>query len=336
MKPHCQRIYTILFMLFIWFGAISAARADSCSGTMTDMVFSNVSPIAAANVNTSGTLTVTCSWTALTGFPPLLLFPNVTFCVYLGTGSGGTTGAYRAMLSGAAKLPYNLYTDTTYAASSVWGGGAMANTLPVSGTMGGLLALGTISKTFTIAGQIPGNSLAGVVSGGGGDAAYASTFSTDAVLNYAFYGSVKPACTSGGTALVNFQVRANVINDCVVNASVMNFGPTKVLTQPVRATSTLSVLCTANANYRISLNGGQNGTVAARKMKNTVTGESIAYQISSTLDGALWGDGTGGSAPVAAVGTGAQQSISLFGYVGAQTTPTPGDYKDTVTATIYF
>lgn len=331
-----RRICAILFILILWCGAAAPARADSCSGTMTDMVFSNVSPIAAVNVNTSGTLTVTCTWTALTGIPPLLLFPNVTFCVYLGVGSGGTSGAYRAMLAGAAKLPYNLYVDTTYAPSAVWGGGAMVNTQPIAATMGGLLAVGTVSKTFAISGQIPGNALTGVVSGGGGDAAYASTFSTDAVLNYAFYGLTKPACTSGSTALVNFQARANVINDCVVNASVMDFGPTRVLTQAARATASLAVLCTANANYRVSLNGGLNGTVAARKMKNAVTGELISYTISSTLDGTVWGDGTAGSAPVAAVGTGAQQLITLFGNVGAQTTPTPGDYKDTVTATIYF
>ena len=165
---------TLFLVLVTWCGTASVARADDCKATMTDMVFTNVSPIAAADVNTSGTLSVTCTFSLLTGIPPQLLFPNVTYCVFLGVGSGGTTGSYRAMVSGAARLPYNLYVDTTYAPTSVWGGGAMVNTVPVNGTINALLALGWVTNTYTISGRIPGNALAAVASGGGGDAAYAS------------------------------------------------------------------------------------------------------------------------------------------------------------------
>jgi spore coat protein U-like protein len=329
-------LHLLAFLVVAWLGCTGVARADDCKATMTDMVFTNVSPIAATDVDTSGTLTVTCTFSLLTGIPPQLLFPNVTYCVFLGVGSGGTTGQYRAMVSGASRLPYNLYTNTTYAPASVWGGAAMVNTLPVNGTITALLALGAITNTYTISGRIPGAALVGVASGGGGDAAYASAYSADATLSYAFYNSPKPACTAGVSSNFSFQVKANVINDCVVNAGVLNFGPTKVLVQPVRTMATLGVQCTANANFRISLNGGLNGTVAARRMKNSVTGEFIPYKISDTLDGAVWGDGTNGTAPVTAVGTGSAQNLGLYGYVAPQKTPTPGDYKDTVTATIYF
>jgi spore coat protein U-like protein len=318
------RAAMIVFVL--WWGCAGVARADNCTATMTDVVFTNVSPIAAANVDSSGTLKVTCNFSLLTGIPPQLLFPNVTYCVFLGVGSGGTTGAYRAMVSGTAKLPYNLYVDTTYAPTSVWGGGAMVNTVPVTGTITTLIALGGITNTYTISGRIPGSALTAVASGGGGDAAYLSAYSADATLSYAFYNGVKPACTAGTTTTFSFQVRANVVNDCVVNAGVLNFGPTRVLVQPVRANATLGVQCTNNANFRISLNGGLNGTTAARRLKNA----------SDTLDGNVWGDGTNGTNPVTAVGTGTQQNLTLYGFVGAQKTPTPGDYKDTVTATIYF
>jgi len=325
----------VLFLTLAWGGA-GAARADDCTATMTDMVFTNVSPIAGSDVNTSGTLVVKCTFSLLTGIPPQLLFPNVTYCVFLGVGSGGTTGQYRAMVSGAARLPYNLYLDTTYTPASVWGGGAMVNTQPVSGTITALIALGFVTNTYTISGRIPGSALTAVASGGGGDAAYASTYSADATVSYAYYSSTKPPCTAGSSSTFSFQVRANVINDCVVNAGVLNFGPTKVLVQPVRSLATLGVQCTANANYRISLNGGMNGTTAARRMKNSVTGEFIPYKISDTLDGAVWGDGTNGTTPVTAVGTGSLQNLGMYGYVAPQKTPTPGDYRDTVTATIYF
>lgn len=325
-----------LLLLLLWWGCAGLARADTCSATMTDVVFTNVSPITAANVDSSGTLKVSCSFSLLTGIPPQLLFPNVTYCVFLGTGSGGTSGAYRAMLSGSARLPYNLYVDPTYAPTSVWGGGALVNTLPITGVISTVLALGGITNTYTISARIPGSALSAVASGGGGDAAYLSAYSADATLSYAFYNSVKPACTAGTTTTFSFQVRANVVNDCVVNAGVLNFGPTRVLAQAVRSTATLGVQCTNNASFRISLNGGLNGTPAARRMKNAVTGEFIAYTISNTLDGSIWGDGSSATLPVAAVGTGTLQNLSLYGVVAAQKTPTPGDYKDTVTATLYF
>lgn len=331
-----RSVRAMLMLLMLWWGCAGLAHADNCSATMTDVVFTNVSPIAGANVDSSGTLKVTCNFSLLTGIPPQLLFPNVTYCVFLGVGSGGTTGAYRAMVSGTARLPYNLYVDTTYAPTAVWGGGAMVNTVPVSGTITTLLALGGITNTYTISGRIPGSALTAVASGGGGDAAYLSAYSADATLSYAFYNGTKPACTSGTTTTFSFQVRANVVNDCVVNAGVLNFGPTRVLVQPVRASATLGVQCTNNANFRISLNGGLNGTTAARRLKNAVTGEFIPYKISDTLDGNIWGDGTSGTNPVTAVGTGVQQNLTLYGFVAAQKTPTPGDYKDTVTATIYF
>jgi spore coat protein U-like protein len=336
MNRLCRSLHLLAFVVVAWLGFAGMARADDCKATMTDMVFTNVSPIAATDVDTSGTLTVTCSFSLLTGIPPQLLFPNVTYCVFLGVGSGGTTGQYRAMVSGASKLPYNLYTNTTYAPASVWGGGAMVNTAPVTGTITALLALGSITNTYTISGRIPGGALTAVASGGGGDAAYASVYSADATVSYAYYSSPKPACTAGVSSTFSFQVKANVVNDCVVNAGMLNFGPTKVLVQPVRTLATLGVQCTANANFRISLNGGLNGTAAARRMKNSVTGEFIPYKISDTLDGAVWGDGTNGTAPVTAVGTGSVQNLGLYGYVAPQKTPTPGDYKDTVTATIYF
>lgn len=334
--PYRRALCAALLFLLAWCGAMQEARADDCKATMTDMVFANVSPIAAADVNTSGTLSVTCSFSVLTGIPPRLLFPNVVFCVFLGAGSGGITGQYRAMAAGAARLPYNLYLDTTYAPAAVWGGGPMVNTAPLGGTITTLLAMGSVTNTYPIYGRIPGAALTAVASGGGGDAVYTSVYGADATLSYAFYSGAAPPCTAGATSTVSFQVRANVVNDCVVNAGVLDFGPTRVLLQTVRSMATLSVQCTAAANYRISINGGLNGTVAARKLKNAATGELITYTISDTQGGASWGDGSAGTAPVTGVGTGSQQHLTVYGSVAPQTTPTPGDYKDTVTATLYF
>jgi spore coat protein U-like protein len=39
---------------------------------------------------------------------------------------------------------------------------------------------------------------------------------------------------------------------------------------------------------------------------------------------------------VTGTGSGAPQNLPLYGRVPRQPTPSPGDYKDTVTATVYF
>jgi len=75
--------------------------------------------------------------------------------------------------------------------------------------------------------------------------------------------------------------------------------------------------------------------VAARKMKSA-DGSLVAYRLSTTLDGPLWGDGSAGTAVWSGVGTGATVSVPMYGMVPVQSTPAPGDYRDTVTATVLF
>lgn len=60
------------------------------------------------------------------------------------------------------------------------------------------------------------------------------------------------------------------------------------------------------------------------------------YRLSKTLDGPIRGDGTTGTATDDDSGTGATQSLPIYGLVPNRTTPPPGDCRDTVTATVYF
>lgn len=318
-----------LLAVICWLAAPGAARADTCGAAMTDIVFANVNPIATSDYYASGTLTVTCSWTLLTGIPPLLLLPNVSVCMTLGQGSGAT----RAMTNGSTQLPFNLYTDSTYSAAAVWSG-----TPPGSGsintTMGGLLALGSVSRSFTVYGKIPGSGLGAV--GTVGNAATGYVFNGAGTVQFAFYGLIPSPCTAGASASFAFQARTTVVNDCLINAGSLAFGNANVLNAAVRTTAAMTIQCTAGSAYQIVLNGGVYGSGVARKMKNVVNGEMVDYQISNSYDGADWGGGAGGGAPAAGTGNGAVQTLTLYGKVGAQTTPSPGDYKDTITATLYF
>lgn len=317
-----------LLLLVLWLLMPAAARADDCKASMTDVVFSNVNPIAGADVYASGTLTVTCSFSVLS---PNTLLPTVAVCVSLG-GAGGT---WRMMSNGGNQLPFNLYTDSSYSAAAIWGGAASPGTAMFSYSGGGLLGVGSASKTYQVYGKIPGSAI-GAVAGGEGGATYVADFSGKGTVQYAFSGLVVPSCTAGSSSTFSFQARASIVNDCQIGVGQLAFGTSTVLNAAVRASATMSVVCTAGKAYQISLNGGSYGSGGARRMKNVATGEMVDYQLSSSLDGSVWGDGSGGALPLGRTGTGATQSIKVYGRVSPQTTPSPGDYKDTVTATLYF
>ena len=80
-------------------------------------------------------------------------------------------------------------------------------------------------------------------------------------------------------------------------------------------------------------------TVASRLMAGTATGNTTTtvdfqlYQDAGRTT--IWGN-TQGTNTVAGTGTGAAQSITVYGQVPAQATPKPDTYQTTVTATVYF
>jgi len=323
------RLLVTLFAL--WLMLPGQARADTCTATMTDVAFGNVNPIDGTDYYAGGTLTVTCTWTLLTGTPPLLLLPNVSVCATLGGGSG----MWRTMTNGADTLPFNLYTDTTYAAASVWSTGTTSGTASFNVSMGGLLAIGSLSRSFPVYGKIPGSAITAVRTVGNGNTTYTANFSGQGTLQFAFYGLVKPACTSGASTTFAFQARATVVNDCRISAAPLAFGTARVLNAPVRASAALGIQCTAGTAYQVSLNSGNYAIGGQRRMRNGATGEMVYYGLSATYDGPAWGDGANGTT-LGGTGTGAVQSQSLYGRVAPQATPSPGDYKDTVTATLIF
>jgi len=127
------------------------------------------------------------------------------------------------------------------------------------------------------------------------------------------------------------------VNNCLISASNIAFAATGVLKSALIATGAITARCTNGDAYRIALNGGTSGNVAARQMQRTGGGGAVNYQL--YLDSgyaSAWGDGTSGTAMVTGTGTGNATSINVYGRVPAQTTPMPGNYIDTITATISF
>jgi spore coat protein U-like protein len=326
-----------LLLACFLFGGMGSARADNCTASMTDVNFGAISPIAGSDYYANGTLSVTC--TILLGSLGTLVLPTATICVNLEGGSGGTIAA-RMMQNGGQTLPFNLYRDNTYAAASIWGSTSGGAAQPVTTTMTGVLGIGTQTTNFTIYGKIPAASLSGVRTQNGSDTVYTASFAGAGSIQYAFAGLLAPAtaCKTGTTVPFSFKATATVTNSCFISTTPLAFaGDNRVLSAAVRTRGSVGVLCTAGAPYQVSLNGGSvANNPGARKMASALSPDTIRYDISNTLDGPLWGDGSNGTSMVSGTGSGGQQTLPLFGRVPAQKTPAPGDYKDTVIATLMF
>jgi len=139
------------------------------------------------------------------------------------------------------------------------------------------------------------------------------------------------------TTTATFTVQVTITATCSINsASTLNFGSQGVLTANVDQTSTIQVQCSNTTPYNIGLDAGigTGATVAVRKM--TSGGATVNYSLySDTGRTTVWGN-TIGTNTVAATGTGAAQSYTVYGRVPAQTTPAPGTYTDTVTVTVTY
>lgn len=315
------------------------ARADSCTLTASDIVFPSVSSISSSDAFTASTgWNVTCTWTA---FTTSLLFPNATVCLYLGGGSNSssTVTSPRQMANGAVKVNYNLYSDTSYAASKIWGGwtGTTTASTPIVITMLKSGGVGSLSQSVTIYGKLSADATLAANNVGATDLTVTSDFgSGSAVMQYLFTLLPSTVCTLGPTAPIPFQVRGKVINDCNISVGNIAFPDTSLLSSTVRSTSSMNIRCSVNTAYRVLLSYGGNASGTTRKMKKLSGTELVSYQLSNSLDGTTWGDGTSGTVVVTGTGDGNNASLTVFGRVPAQTTPSPGDYKDTITATVQF
>ncbi|MFS2005190.1 spore coat protein U domain-containing protein [Duganella sp. CT11-25] len=315
------------------------ARADSCSVAQSDIVFPTVSSISATHVYASANFKVTCTWTS---FAASLLFPNATVCLYLGAGSNSsaTVTAPRQLANGARAVNYNIYTDASYAAAKVWGGWAGTSTPAnlITFTLTKTGGVGTLTQDVNLFARLNADSTLSGLDVGPDNLVLNSNFGAGSVLmRYMFFLTGLGDCTLGTSVAMPFQVSANVINDCNFNVGNLVFPNSNLLTSALRTTSSLAIQCSKNTAYRIVFSAGVNGGgMNARKMKNTGTTEMVSYQLSNTLDGASLGDGSGGTVMLSGTGDGGTSSQTVYGLVPSQNTPSPGDYKDTITATVSF
>ena len=121
---------------------VSATVLESCTVVATPMLFGALTEVGSANVDSTATLTLTCT-------------PNADFDIAMNDGANASSGQRRLKHSANAEfLNYNLYIDA--GRSQPWGNTAGTNTKP------GTAPLGT--SVHTVYGQIPAG-VAGVSAG---------------------------------------------------------------------------------------------------------------------------------------------------------------------------
>jgi len=226
-----------------------------------------------------------------------------TYQIGLGAGDSGTATA-RTMQAGSNSLNYGLYQDSTHTTN--WGD--TAGTTTVNGTGNGA------NQVYTIYAQVPSMQLV------------APGSYTDSLSAYVVGG---PTTT--------LAVSATLAASCTVTATAMAFG--SYSNTALTSTATVTPTCTNTTPYNVGLDVGTatGATVSTRGMFVSGTpGVVLNYGLYSDAGfTVVWGP-TVGTNTVAGTGTGAAQSITVYGQVLAGQLVAPGAYTDTITATVTY
>jgi spore coat protein U-like protein len=136
------------------------------------------------------------------------------------------------------------------------------------------------------------------------------------------------------TDTTHFTLTVVIQNACTISANPLSFGNyTGAL---LDATTNLSVKCTNTAPYTVGLNAGTStGATVTNRMMTGPGGALLNYSLYSNSSYTTnWGNSTGSW--VSGSGTGAVQTLTVYGQIPANQKRISGTYTDTVTATITY
>lgn len=124
----------------------------------------------------------------------------------------------------------------------------------------------------------------------------------------------------------------------VIPVGSISFGNYDVFsTVPLDSTGTIQITCDlTEAHTIISLGPSQNGGFNPRRMKNSSSGDLLAYNLfTNAARTSIWGDGTGGTGTVTQrVFRNTPAIVTIYGRMAAGQNVRVGTYSETVTVTI--
>ena len=322
-----RAVAALLWVLMVLAPDVTQAQLGCWIG-MGSIHFGNVNQIGAPATTANGTMSLSCAGASQ---------PYVRVCIALGTPEGSSWDPRYLNGQDRAQLAYNIYRDPGY--TQIWG--SELSLASASRAVDLVMNYGTGYTTVPYYARVP-------VQGDAHVGTYNTTFTyaRDAAVRAVEYSGSPPNCSSVMPVVSRFEfgVWANVVADCAVSASTLDFGVAKTLERrPTRATSTVSLRCTSGVAYSIALDAGtaSGATVAERRMTRDGGAETLAYGLySDAARRRIWGDGSSGSQTVSGTGSGTHRTESHTVYgeleLGRDDAPTSGRYTDTITVTVTF
>jgi spore coat protein U-like protein len=328
-------LWAWILILFVQMSAPPAlADTGACSATASNIAFGSLTLTSLTGATTTGTVNTTCPGGHEHG-----TITNWSYCNSIGAGANSVSASNRTMTSGSNSISYNLYTDSgytnayTYLGNTVYTytynnstGSTAPSTVyamilsPVAG-----IPPGTYTDTYTSASQA-------LVNPDGNPVTY----------------SVAETCTgTTGSNWYNtlaFTVSVTLQASCTMSVTTMNFGSASApITSNVTTTATATATCTSTTPYSIGLDNGQNASGSQRRMKSS-SGSYINYGLyTDSARTQAWSTASsstactnGANTCVLKTGTGSSQSITIYGQVPPQTSPTVGSYSDAVVVTLTY
>ena len=148
-----------------------------------------------------------------------------------------------------------------------------------------------------------------------------------------------PGAAQAATATSTLNVTATVTANCIVSTTALAFGNVNTLSGAnVDSSGGLSITCTNGTSWSAAagVGSGSGASFASRRM--TSGANLLSYNLyTSAARTTIWGDGTASTGTFAGTGTGAAQSVTVYGRVGSGQTSVPaGAYADTVTVTVTY
>lgn len=156
------------------------------------------------------------------------------------------------------------------------------------------------------------------------------------------FGAMAAGLADSATTTTTFAVTSTVQATCSATATALAFPAYTPGAGPVTSTNTISVKCTKNSPYTISLNAGTTtgGSFAQRLMASGAN--TLQYNLFTDVAHSLiFGDGTGTSHTVTGTGSGVAtaNAVTVFGQLLDNATnqlAVAANYTDTITVTVTY
>lgn len=292
--------------------AATTSSLAQCAITTSNIIFPSTNP-SSGSVST-GSAKAVCPG----GYGS---FPYLWACFGVGVGGSSVSEANRTMASGANKLAYQIYTDSSYATPYKLSPPSLQFSVPYSNTTGAVVSTTLYAKVLPGQTSPPGT--------------YTDTYNGAAQAEISGNAaSSLPGNCLGAFGPLNFTVSATVPAVCTISATDMNFGSAASLSANIDATSTINILCTNTTPYYVNLSYGSSYS-STRRM--SFGSNKVNYNLFQDFARSLfWGpnynvDGVSGT------GIGVTQNLTVYGRVfSGQATPPSGSYADTITATVTY